>query len=225
MISRSDLQTLRETFAGRDEPGLPTSLSTDCARLLGVSDVTVSFFAVSDQYTLSASSDDARSLDEWEFTFEEGPCIDAAVTSTSNMTQTAEAHNTPWPRLSAKASAIGYRSIAGVPIGIRGTTFGTLNLHDRDGTITTETLANARHIAGAIAPLIVASLSRQQPDGPADHDMFHQATGMVMSQMGIAVEAAVEVLRAHAWAHDRLLTDVADEVVSHRLTFQEVRPD
>ncbi len=42
---------------------------------------------------------------------------------------------------------------------------------------------------------------------------------MVMSQMGITAEAVLSTLRTHAWTHDRLLTDIANDVVAHTLTF------
>lgn len=221
MISQSDLQTLLASFDEGDGTGLPTSLSTDCARLLEVSDVSITFVGASDQFTICASSADSRSLSEWEFTLKEGPRIDAAATRTSAMTETAHAGISPWPRLSAKAEGIGYRSIAGVPMQVKGTTFATLNLQNRHGTFAPGTLTDAEHLAGEIAALIVAALSQQPPAlaEPVDHDKFHQATGMVMSQMGITAEAAVTTLRTHARTRDRLLTDVANDVVDHTLTF------
>lgn len=72
MISRSDLQTLLASF-DKGESGVPISLSTDCARLLDVSDVTISFVGASDQFSICASSADARTLHDWEFTLKEGP--------------------------------------------------------------------------------------------------------------------------------------------------------
>lgn len=221
MISHSDLETLRASFNRSDESALPASLSANCARLLHVTDVTISFVGTSDQFTLCASSADARNLDEWEFTLKEGPGIDAAATSIANTTETAPTDTNPWPRLSAKAHAIGYRSIAGIPIQVEGSTFATLNLQSRHDTITPEILTDAEHIATEIAALIVAALTQQAPSRSerAEHHRFHQATGMVMAQMGIPAEAAVDVLRAHAWTHDLLLSDVADEVVSHTLSF------
>ena len=226
MISSSDLDALRESFATWDKPGLPGSLANDCARLLDVTDTTISFLGASDQLILCASSDDARTLDEWEFTFQEGPCFDAATTSTSKIAETAPSDTNPWPRLSAKALAIGYQSIAGVPLRAGGTTFATLNIQDRHGKITAETLADAEHIAIELANLVVGSLNQQSPspDQPADHDEFHQATGMVMAQMGIDAASAAEVLRAHAWSHDRSLMDTASEVVARTLTFTPTRP-
>lgn len=226
MISPTDVDALRESFAAWHEPGLPESLAADCARLLDVSDTTISFFGAVDQLTLSTSSDDARTLEEWEFTLQEGPCFDAGMTGTSKTGETAPSETNPWPRLSAKALAFGYLSIAGVPLGVGGTTFATLNLHDRNGTITSETLADAEQIAMELALLVAGSLSQQAPslDQSADHDTFHQATGMVMAQMGIDASSAADVLRAYAWSHDRLLMDAASEVVERTLTFSPTRP-
>src|SRR5690606_23704182 len=50
-----------------------------------------------------------------------------------------------------------------------------------------------------------------------DEVAIHQASGMVSVQLGIAVAAALSVLRAHAFAEDRSLRDVAVDVVAHRL--------
>ena len=49
----------------------------------------------------------------------------------------------------------------------------------------------------------------------------HQATGMVSVQLGVSLAEALVRLRAHAWAEDRLLADVAADVVARRLRFGE----
>src|SRR5690606_39508828 len=72
MISPSDLDDLRASLFAWDRPGLPASFAVDCARLLNVSDSAISFVGDAGQVILCASSDEARSLDEWEFTLREG---------------------------------------------------------------------------------------------------------------------------------------------------------
>jgi hypothetical protein len=47
----------------------------------------------------------------------------------------------------------------------------------------------------------------------------HQATGMVAVQLDVPVTTALARLRAHAFAEDRPLIDVARDVVARRLTF------
>jgi AmiR/NasT family two-component response regulator len=49
----------------------------------------------------------------------------------------------------------------------------------------------------------------------------HQATGMVSIQLDISTQAALARMRAHAFVHDQLLTDVARDVVARRLAFTE----
>ena len=48
---------------------------------------------------------------------------------------------------------------------------------------------------------------------------IHQATGMVLAQLGISAADAFARLRAHAFAEQRLLGDVARDVVARRLRF------
>ena len=53
-----------------------------------------------------------------------------------------------------------------------------------------------------------------------------QAQGMVMIQLGVSLAAAMSRLRAHAFAHDRRLADVARDVVARRLKLEPDRtPD
>jgi AmiR/NasT family two-component response regulator len=47
----------------------------------------------------------------------------------------------------------------------------------------------------------------------------HQATGMVAEQLRITVTEALIRLRAYAFAQDRPLTDIANDVVTARLRF------
>jgi hypothetical protein len=47
----------------------------------------------------------------------------------------------------------------------------------------------------------------------------HQATGMITVQLGVSMAVALVRLRAHAYAHDRRLRDVAADVVARRLRF------
>jgi hypothetical protein len=49
----------------------------------------------------------------------------------------------------------------------------------------------------------------------------HQATGMVLAQLGVGAVEALARLRAHAFVEQRLLVDVARDVVARRLRFTE----
>ena len=49
--------------------------------------------------------------------------------------------------------------------------------------------------------------------------VVHQASGMVAAQLGVSVGQALLRLRAHAFGHDRALTEVAHDVVARTLRF------
>ena len=64
-----------------------------------------------------------------------------------------------------------------------------------------------------------ADLAWQRDDPTAHQAQVHQATGMILVQLGVGAEAAFARLRAYAYAHDRRLGDVARDVVERRLRF------
>jgi ANTAR domain/GAF domain len=54
-----------------------------------------------------------------------------------------------------------------------------------------------------------------------DRAEVHQATGMILAQLGVSAEDAFVRLRAHAFATRRPLADVARDVVARRLVFAQ----
>lgn len=57
--------------------------------------------------------------------------------------------------------------------------------------------------------------------GVANRAEIHQATGMVLVQLGVTAEEALARMRGYAFVHGRLLIDVAGDLVSRRLGFAE----
>jgi AmiR/NasT family two-component response regulator len=51
----------------------------------------------------------------------------------------------------------------------------------------------------------------------------HQATGMVVVQLGVSISEAFVRMRAFAYAEDRSILDVGRDVVAGRLRFRGVR--
>jgi len=76
----------------------------------------------------------------------------------------------------------------------------------------------------ARTPAVPAPQTCQIPPGPARFGrgepanvVVHNAAGMVSVQEGISVTEALIWLRAFAFSSDRLLADVAEDVVARRL--------
>jgi AmiR/NasT family two-component response regulator len=69
-----------------------------------------------------------------------------------------------------------------------------------------------------------ADLAWQRDDPTAHRAQVHQATGMMLVQLGVGADAAFARLRAYAYAHDRRLGVVARDVVERRLRFEPDPP-
>ena len=63
---------------------------------------------------------------------------------------------------------------------------------------------------------------RVWPDhAPSSRAEFHQATGIVLAQLGVSAPQALARMRGYAFVEQRLLIDVARDVVSRRLQFTQ----
>ena len=69
-----------------------------------------------------------------------------------------------------------------------------------------------------------AEWASQRDDPTAHQAVVHQATGMILVQLGVSAEVAFVRLRAYAYAHDRRLGEVARDVVERRLRFEPDPP-
>lgn len=76
-----------------------------------------------------------------------------------------------------------------------------------------------------MAALIFLGVRTDPGDGQwLDHSVHgraevHQATGMVLTQLGLSATDALARLRAYAYVEQRLLSEVAHDVVTRRLHF------
>jgi AmiR/NasT family two-component response regulator len=106
---------------------------------------------------------------------------------------------------------------------------GALNLYrDRSGPLTDDQHADALVLADLAARWVLEAQAGAAPDAVAQeleagadfHFVVHNAAGIVSVQQGISVTEALIRLRACAFSNDRLLADVAADVVARRLRLQ-----
>jgi hypothetical protein len=172
----------------------------------------------------------AALIEELQYTYGEGPCIDAHRTGTvvaePNLASPSEFR---WPAFTPKVVAAGARAIFGFPIRIGAARVGALNLYrDETGPLSDDQHADALVIADVIARNLL-TLQAGAPAGsvPVQLDTalqsaVHQAAGMVSVQLGVSVGEALVRLRAHAFGSDRPLTEVAHDVIDRLLHFDQL---
>jgi hypothetical protein len=75
----------------------------------------------------------------------------------------------------------------------------------------------ARWVLDAQAGAPDGALAQELENGADFHFAVHNAAGIVSVQEGISVTEALIRLRAYAYSHDRLLPDVAQDVIARTL--------
>lgn len=137
-----------------------------------------------------------------------------------------------WPAFTRAAAEVGILASFSFPIGVGAEWLGTLNLYRPAATsLDDDQHADALILARLALDVLTApaTLDGQGP-APGGHEwrlredpspQVHQATGMVSAQLGLDMADALATLRAHAYGTDRHLSDVASDVVTRKLRFQD----
>jgi hypothetical protein len=180
-----------------------------------------------------ASDPVSQRLDDLQFTFGEGPCMDAFDGRRPVLINDLDASTTRWPMYAPAAREGGIRAVFAFPLQIGGARLGVLDVfRDDAGPMNAAELTDALLFTDVTVSAILdrrENVSARQSDddlaGAIQHraDIF-QAQGMVMVQLGISLADAMARLRAHAYAENRRLDDVARDVIARRLRFAEEAP-
>ena len=177
--------------------------------------------------SLSSTDDVSQLIEELQYTLGEGPCVDAyqqdSVVAEPDL---AEPVARRWPAFTPPVLQAGVRAVFGFPLRVGTVRLGALNLYrDRPGLLNGEQHADALVVADVAARWVLDAqagapsgvVAKELEAGADFHFAVHNAAGMVSVQGGISVAEALIRLRAFAFANDRLLADVADDVVARRL--------
>jgi hypothetical protein len=181
-------------------------------------------------------------LEELQYSLGEGPCVDAyqqdRPVSEPNLVDDGERSGPDradrggrrWMAFTPAAVAAGARAVFGFPLRVGDIRFGALNLYrDSPGPLDDEQHADALVLATVAARAVlvmqadapVGMLGAELEKGSDFRFVVHQASGMVSAQLDVTVREALVRLRAFAFAQDRPLAAVADDVVARRLRFSD----
>jgi GAF domain-containing protein len=221
MVALAD--TLVDDF---DIVDLTATLADSCVEILDVSAAGI-LLAAPDQglRVMASSSASARALELLEAQIDEGPCIDCfhlgeAVVNADLAEAEAEAR---WPRFAAAALGAGFRSAHAVPMRLRGTTIGALNLFRSDeGRLDTPDVVAAQALADITTVALLqhrGAIEAQTLNDQLTHALdsrvtIEQAKGIIAEQAHISLGDAFTVLRAHARRNSRKLVTVAEAVIA-----------
>lgn len=156
----------------------------------------------------------------------EGPCVEAVATgqvvSVENLRDIADR----WPKFSADARRSGFASLHAIPMRLRESIIGSLNLfRDRVGklnepdAIAAKALADIATISILQQRLVEESILTQgQLQRALDSRvLIEQAKGFIAQSHGLDMDAAFQLIRGHARSTQTRLSVVAAEITSGRL--------
>ncbi len=206
---------------------LLSRLTYRCVEVLGVSAAGVLLVAAEGDFRVVASSSEAlRVVELFEVQSDEGPCLDCYRSGEAVINEDLESANGRWPRLAPVALAEGFRSVHALPMRLRRSIIGALNLFGTeagamadDDVMAGQALADVATIAILQQRAFVESrvLNEQLDHALTSRVFIEQAKGVVAERSGLSMESAFDGMRRYARSHNLRLVDVARSVVDKTL--------
>ena len=170
-------------------------------------------------------------IEDLQYTLGEGPCVDAYQLGVPVLEPDLADPVVPrWQAFTGPALDAGVRAVFGFPLEVGGVRLGALNFFaERPGRLSDDQHADALVAADISAEAVlimqakesVGVLAAELEQGSNFQYVVHQAAGMVSAQLEVSIAEALVRLRAYAFAHQRLLGQVAADVVGRDLRFDD----
>jgi GAF domain-containing protein len=213
---------------------LLTLLTDRCVDVLDVAAAGIMLAAPDGGLRVMASSSEAmRVLELFEIQAQEGPCLDCYRTGQPVVNQDLATVDGRWPRFVSEALEAGFHSVHALPMRLRGTIIGALNLFHVDAGEMRPADIDAAQALADVATIAVlqhrATLEAQLINDQLQNALnsrivIEQAKGMVGERAGLTMEQAFTRLRQHARNHNVRLVDIAGNVIEGTLTADALDP-
>ena len=227
LLTRTFVELADTLVADFDVVELLTLLTDGCVDVLDVGAAGLMLAAPEGDLRVIASSSEAmRMLELFELQSQEGPCLDCYRTGQPVVNQDLATVNGRWPRFAAEALAAGFHSVHALPMRLRGTVIGALNLfHIEPGEMRQADVVAAQAMADVATIGVLqhrAALEAQVLNEQLNHALnsrivIEQAKGIIAEREGLNMEQAFSTLRNHARHHNLRLVDVAGDVIDGTL--------
>jgi hypothetical protein len=218
---------------GEDRHLLPDRLCRAVAEVLGVDGVAISVYLGADiAVPVGANTVDATLGEALQFTVREGPCFEAYASRRPVLVPDIDQAESPgwsrWPTYAAQLTRHShYHGVFAYPLLSGGIAMGSLSLYRRGGG-QPDNLHDAGLLAARVAEQLLEAELFTGPDGEPAHQWMDGPASrrrrLVWLAQGLTIQAnqitpgqALDLLRAQAFTDDRLLDDLAADIVAGRL--------
>lgn len=182
---------------------------------------------------MAASDETTELLELFQVQTDEGPCQDCFHSGNAVVNADLTEADDRWPRFAPRAVAAGYRSVHAIPLRLRQSTVGALNLFNRDtGRLRLEDV----HVVQALADVATIGLlqeralrraevlSEQLKSALDSRIVIEQAKGAVAQLHSVSIDEAFQLMRGYARRNRTRLSDVAQAVVDDPTGLPSLRP-
>jgi transcriptional regulator with GAF, ATPase, and Fis domain len=220
--------TLADTLvAGYDVLDLLQTLVDNCHDLLDVDSAGILLANQDNGLEVVASTSEANELIEiMQLDANEGPCMECFRTAVVVSVPNIETDVWRWPEFGQVAREQGVHSIYAIPLRLRETTIGTLNLmRDTVGELNRHDIRAAQALADVATIGILhertiregSEVRDQLQNALSSRIIIEQAKGVVAETRDITTEEAFQLIRNHSRSNNEPLREVAQRVVDRRL--------
>lgn len=175
--------------------------------------------------TLCATDDRAARLEDLQDVLGEGPGHSAATSGQIELCLVPANASSRWSIFAdAAQDVVSSAAIHAIPMHPETDVFGVITLYQspQPGHALELERGELQFLANVVGAALInegASLP-DLDEGPwASRSQIHVATGMIVVQMRISPDDALALLRAHAYAHQTTLSDLAAAIVERRVRF------
>lgn len=225
---RARVQALLSREPAPADEGIADALERLCrcaAEELGLAGAAVTLVPTAGAHAVSAASNpEARQHEDEQFGVGEGPTQDVFSTNEPVLVADLERTGTDrWPGYAPAASLAGVRAVVALPLQVGAATFGVLTLYgpvprifdrgDMRTALMFAELATEMLMDNSMAEPAVG-LDPDHHAAMAVHGHIYQAQGMTMVDLGVPLAEALARMRAHAYAIDQDLADLATDIIA-----------
>ena len=223
LLARTFVELADSLVDDFDVVELLSVLTDRCVEVLDVDAAGIMLLAPDRALRVMASSSEAmRLLELFELQSEEGPCSDCCRTGQPVVNHDVEGESQRWPRFSPKALQAGFHSVHAVPMRVRGTTIGALNLFCVDAGEMTQTDVDLAQALADVAAIAVAQrrpgfdvqrVNERLQQALNSRIVIEQAKGIVAERLDLTMADAFLALRRFARNQHLRLVDLANAVI------------
>lgn len=210
---------------------LPMRICLACVEALPIEGAALSLSGKGPrQESIAASDESAARIEQLQATVGEGPSLEALTSGRPILLAdlSSDEHTARWPAFTDSSEGIEMRALFALPLHIGAARLGVLTLSKRKpGPLSMEVLTEVLRVADVISLLLLGrdgalidDFDERWLEGPLLARQVHQATGMLIAQLGVDAEEALLRLRAFAFAEDLSLSKAAGAVVSRRVRIE-----